>query len=540
MEVIMGNRKLRAAIYCRTSSDESKYSLENQEKSIKRIIENKENIELYRVYKDYGFSGATSKRPDYEKLMEDIEMKRIDIVYTYKLSRIARRAKLIRGFLDLLNKNNVELCVTEDNINGTNGFTNKLMLAILCEFVEEEFRNIKLFTLKNRRERMKKGKSPGGPVPYGYKRAIIKDDSGKEDTGYEIVESEAKIVREIFNKVANKVPIKNIVNDLEDRNITNKEGNKISEKFIKDMIRRETYHGWILFGDPKRHKNSENTEDPIYEKGIHKSIVSDALFKKANNILDSYKGKKVNRTKDTTKFLFSGQLECWHCGGKMYNKPNGDYRYYHCSNSRNKNGCSERMINADLVEETLIMVVVEQILKNEVFKENIKLLGSKLKDRNDLISNKNLIKKNEIKLTDIDKKLERLQDGYYKKNSMSEEKFLELETSLLNDKNKIKEDIEFLKNDEQIGIEKVDVYFSDYDLADYTLDDVKLMLKDPEQRKSWYKLVENYISIASFNKETKTLGFAGTQLLGMLLSKGADIEPGDIPTHIKFNILDNL
>lgn len=50
----MSKEKLRVAIYCRTLSDESKYSIDYQEESIRKRLKNNDNIQSIKVYKDFG------------------------------------------------------------------------------------------------------------------------------------------------------------------------------------------------------------------------------------------------------------------------------------------------------------------------------------------------------------------------------------------------------------------------------------------------------------------------------------------------------
>lgn len=65
-------------IYSRTSSsDGSKFSIDQLVEVLKKRIDSEGNVELYKVYKDYGYSGVEEERPDFNKLIRDIKFKKL-------------------------------------------------------------------------------------------------------------------------------------------------------------------------------------------------------------------------------------------------------------------------------------------------------------------------------------------------------------------------------------------------------------------------------------------------------------------------------
>ena len=77
----------RCSIYTRVSTDmqaEKEYnSCQSQEEKIRAFIESQDKWEIYQVYSDEGYSGATLKRPAFQKMLQDIE--NIDIILFYKI-----------------------------------------------------------------------------------------------------------------------------------------------------------------------------------------------------------------------------------------------------------------------------------------------------------------------------------------------------------------------------------------------------------------------------------------------------------------------
>ena len=90
-------RRLRCAIYTRTSSDEHLdqefNSLHAQREACEAFIRSQsgEGWQLLpEQYEDGGFSGGTMERPDLQKLLEEIKENRIDVVVVYKIDRLTR------------------------------------------------------------------------------------------------------------------------------------------------------------------------------------------------------------------------------------------------------------------------------------------------------------------------------------------------------------------------------------------------------------------------------------------------------------------
>ena len=58
-------------------------------------------------YDDGGFSGGTLERPALQRLLRDVEARRIDVVVTYKLDRLSRSLADFVKLIELFDKNDV-------------------------------------------------------------------------------------------------------------------------------------------------------------------------------------------------------------------------------------------------------------------------------------------------------------------------------------------------------------------------------------------------------------------------------------------------
>ena len=68
------------------------------------------------IYEDKGLSGYYSDRPDFQKMLHDIEAGKIRAVVCYKLDRISRKTSDLLRLVDFLDKYDVALLVCSNNI----------------------------------------------------------------------------------------------------------------------------------------------------------------------------------------------------------------------------------------------------------------------------------------------------------------------------------------------------------------------------------------------------------------------------------------
>ena len=87
------NQEYKAAIYIRLSKEdgdrEESESVTNQRKILKAFA--KENkYKIYDEYVDDGYTGTNFNRPDFKRMIKDIENKKVNMVITKSLSRLGR------------------------------------------------------------------------------------------------------------------------------------------------------------------------------------------------------------------------------------------------------------------------------------------------------------------------------------------------------------------------------------------------------------------------------------------------------------------
>ena len=101
----IGDTEMRVAIYCRVSTNNQE--LTQQEAACRRFCD-------YRVYKvaevyQEIVSGAKAKRPDYQRLLDDLRNLKYDGVVVFRLDRLGRNARELALLVDELENKGVKV-----------------------------------------------------------------------------------------------------------------------------------------------------------------------------------------------------------------------------------------------------------------------------------------------------------------------------------------------------------------------------------------------------------------------------------------------
>ena len=126
--------KKRVVSYTRVSTTHQ--STELQERDIVSFIKSKGHT-LVAGYRDIGFSGAKSSRPELNQLMESARRDEFDILVIWKLDRLARSLSHLVTLITELKQLGIELISLRDNIDFTTA-QGRLMFGIFASLAEFE------------------------------------------------------------------------------------------------------------------------------------------------------------------------------------------------------------------------------------------------------------------------------------------------------------------------------------------------------------------------------------------------------------------
>lgn len=164
---------MKVAIYLRVSTIEQ--TTLNQEIELKSYCE-RNNYEIYKIYKDEGVSGAKTSRPQLDLMLIDMRNKLFDAIIVWKFDRLGRSTSHLLQVLEELKNKNVRLIATSQNID-TDTPMGKFFFTILSGFAEMEREMIKERIKLGLERRKKEGKLLGRPIGS-------KDKKYRKKSGY--------------------------------------------------------------------------------------------------------------------------------------------------------------------------------------------------------------------------------------------------------------------------------------------------------------------------------------------------------------------
>jgi site-specific DNA recombinase len=294
---------LRCAIYTRVSTDarlEQEFnSLDAQREASEAYIKSQthEGWSLVRArFDDGGFSGGSMERPALQRLLSDVQAKRIDVIVVYKVDRLTRSLTDFAKLVELFDAHGVSFVSVTQAFNTTNSM-GRLTLNMLLSFAQFE----REVTGERIRDKIaaskKKGMWMGGVVPLGYRA---------EDRGLHIVEDHADLVRRLFRRFLEVGSVARLKEILDAENVRLPiridgkgrltGGGLFSRGHIYKIFSNPIYIGQIA------HRGV------VYE-GQHPAIVDRDLWDKVQQRLEDHIAAKAQRReRQSTNALLLGKL----------------------------------------------------------------------------------------------------------------------------------------------------------------------------------------------------------------------------------------
>lgn len=290
----------RVCAYCRvsTDNDEQLSSFELQQAHYRQLVEDHPNWELKHIYADEGISGTSLKNRDqFNEMIAECQRGKYDLIITKSVSRFARNLVDCISLIRMLKGLNppVGVFFETDNLYTLSENT-EFMLSFLATFAQEE--SVKKSEAMNwsLQQRFKDGKLLT-PAPLGYDRP--KDVTGRyiKYAPLEVNESEAKIVRFIYDAYLAGWSQEQIASLLTDFGCKTKSGGtEWSSGSIGYILTNERYCGsvltWKTFtADLYEHKHKKNNQDRdqyLYTKR-HDPIVTVEKFEAVQVLLENRK-----------------------------------------------------------------------------------------------------------------------------------------------------------------------------------------------------------------------------------------------------------
>ena len=375
--------KFNIAGYCRISVDEEldrdNTSIENQKAILSDFVKRRFPDSTLTFYEDRDRSGYTfEQREGYQAMRRELMGHAKDILIVKDFSRFSRRNS--RGLVELedLRDAGVRIISIGDNIDFPNDDD---WLKIQFQFLINEMPVTD--TSKKVKSVIKRRQQDGKWIcaaPYGY---IV--DKHQQ---FEVVPTEAEIVRRIFQLYIDGWGYKKIANQLTDEGIPTPRMAEQERKLaageeyrravkpawaivtVQGILDNDFYIGTLRQGKYTRKKiNGRDVRrdelDHIVIERHHQEIIDYRTFATARALRESrstahYRGQKKY---DNT---YSGFLECGDCGSPLFAMSRRDIKdAYRCGtyHRRGLKGCTSHHIRVDKLDE-LLKIYVQKVKDN--------------------------------------------------------------------------------------------------------------------------------------------------------------------------------
>jgi len=377
----------RAAIYARVSSKQQAdaNTIASQIEALKaRVLADGLRLETELCFIDEGYSGGTLLRPALERLRDQAAAGAFDRMYVHSPDRLSRNYPYQVLLVEELQRHGVEIVFLNHDI----GRSPEENLLLQVQGMMSEYERAKIL---ERSRRGKRHAAKAGVVnvlsgaPYGY-RYIGKYEGGGQ-ARYEVIETQAAVVRQIFSWVAlDRCSIGQVCRHLQEREILSPKGKDYWDPTtVWGILKNSAYIGQARFGKTRvgpqrprlrgqRGKPAQPRKDSsVYDTPIEEQIAitvpaiveEDVFAAVAEQLAENRLRRRERQTGN--RYLLQGLLVCGYCGYAYYGKPlskssrkgkSRDYAYYRCIGMDayrfgGQRICGNKQCRTDLVDQAV-------------------------------------------------------------------------------------------------------------------------------------------------------------------------------------------
>ena len=370
------------AIYCRLSQDDGQVgesgSIQTQKTLLTQYCSD-HHFSVYDTYCDDGWSGTNFERPQFQRMMEDIEEGKINIVVVKDLSRFGREYAQMGLYIEhYFEQKGVRFIAVGENIDTLNG-TDNLVFPFTNVVNSFYARQASTKAKAAHRARAKAGMYLGGHAPYGY----LKDPNDRHKLVVDPMAAE--IVRQIFGMFAEGIGYVRMTKILRERQILNPQAyfNQNNPDYFKSdywrqpfdwhatsvrsILNNPVYLGKVVFGRRKTKGFFDKSivavpeQDWIVVDDAHEPLITQEVWDTVHQLM---KARRRENTGGEVQ-MFAGLVKCAGCGSSLnvsYDGKKGRYKNFSCWVYKNYG--KERCTSHAIGWVTMQQLVLEDIRRN--------------------------------------------------------------------------------------------------------------------------------------------------------------------------------
>lgn len=347
---------LRLAAYCRVSSDseDQLHSFAAQIRYYTDYAKKHPEYQLVDIYADEGLSGTSmKKRDELNRLLRDCKKGKIDRIIAKSVSRFARNTQELLTSLRMLKEIGVSVYFEEQGID-----TDKLNMEMIVTFpgmaAQQESESISGNMRWSYKKRMESGEFNCCKAAYGFDLV---------DGKLTINESEAVVIRRIFDLYLQGFGMQAIASTLNEEGVPRKHGEKKwyrssilyilnNERYMGDALLQKAFTTETL---PYRRVTNHGEKPQYYVENANPAIVSREVYQAAQAFQKTKQGIKSSAPGG---YPLSKLLRCPDCGRAFRRQMVAGKAYWLCSGqSSGETSCQSRRVREDMVYDTFTTMV---------------------------------------------------------------------------------------------------------------------------------------------------------------------------------------
>ena len=332
-----------AAVYARISHDPSGERLGVQRQEADCVEEAKRrgwNVAKVYVDDDRSAFDTRKPRPEYQRLLKDIQLGLRDGVMIWRLDRLHRQPRELEEFIVICDKHRVALATVTGDVDLATSQGRLLartwgaFAAHECEIRSERMSRANLERARHGIMRIPRGE-------YGFKR-----------DGNIVNDAEATVIREAAARLLRGESLRGICNDLNRRGIPSARKVLWTAASMRCMLGNPRLAGWSTY------------HGEVVGKGAWKAILTRRQSERVRSLL----ADPDRRTGDGTRrrYLLTGLVRCGRCGARMRSRGNGHARTYVCPWQPGQIGCGRVSINVEDLEGVFLDRLYQRLDSDEL------------------------------------------------------------------------------------------------------------------------------------------------------------------------------
>lgn len=359
------------ALYYRLSRDDENYgdsvSIETQ-RTILQQYARENGFRVVDEYIDDGWSGTNFDRPDFQRMMADVDAGKINCIITKDLSRFGREHVMMDYYLEFVfPEKKIRYIAVSDNEDTDKGLSDFVPFKNLFNewFAKDTSRKVKTAI----HAKQAAGQRICAYAPIGYKKhpeiknCIVIDEETRwiVEKIFDLAVHGAGAAKVTKVLIAEKVPTPGWLNYKRYGTFANIYADTPEEKAyawtinqVKNILRDETYIGNSIHNRQTNisYKNKKKVRKPKEEwfrvENTHEPIISKEVFEQVQEQISH----RRRQQKDATTQIFAGLVKCSDCGWSLRfgtNRQNKTpYSHFSCSKyGQGTNQCTAHYIRYD-------------------------------------------------------------------------------------------------------------------------------------------------------------------------------------------------